>query len=135
MTKERNVYYENKKVRSPQDSAEIFRNFIGNADREMFVVMCLNTKNEVTSLTVAHIGSLNASVVHPREVFKTAILSNSFAIAVCHNHPSGNPTPSPEDISVTQRLVQAGQIIGIEVLDHIVLGDDKHVSLAELGWV
>jgi DNA repair protein RadC len=135
MTKEKNVYYENKTIRSPKDSADILREFIGNADREVFAVACLNTKNQISNLHIAHIGSLNESVVHPREVFKTAILSNASSIIVCHNHPSGNPQPSPEDIVVTAQLAQAGEILGIQLLDHIILGEDSHISLAECGVV
>jgi DNA repair protein RadC len=80
-------------------------------------------------------GSLNASIVHPREVFRAAIKRSSASIICVHNHPSGDPTPSPEDIQLTHRLVEAGSIIGIEVLDHIIIGDFKFVSLKEQGYM
>jgi len=84
---------------------------------------------------MCHIGSLNLSIVHPREVMKPAILSNAAGVIVGHNHPSGNPEPSQEDIQVTKKLVEAGKIIGIEVFDHIILGDEKFVSLKEKGYM
>ncbi|MNG18398.1 hypothetical protein D3C84_1024620 [compost metagenome] len=80
-------------------------------------------------------GSLNASIVHPREVFRAAIKRSSASIICVHNHPSGDPTPSPEDISLTARLVEAGSIIGIEVLDHVIIGDQRFISLKEQGFM
>jgi DNA repair protein RadC len=97
--------------------------------------MCLCTKNTPTSLNICHIGSLNASLVHPREVFKAAILSNSASIIVGHWHPSGDPAPSKEDVEVTKRLLEVGKIIGIEVLDHIIIGDGRFESLKEKGYL
>lgn len=135
MVKEKSLLYCNRRVRSPQDGAELFREFLGEVDREHFLVMCLNTKNEPTHLNVCHIGSLNASIVHPREVLKPAILSNAASIMVCHNHPSGECTPSPEDIEVTERLKKAGAIVGIELLDHIILGGGGFLSLKEKGYL
>ena len=88
-------------------------------DREYFVVVCLDTKNQPTAINICHIGSLNASIVHPRECFKPAILSNAASILVGHNHPSGKSAEIREDVEVTKRLVEAGKIIGIDVLDHI----------------
>jgi DNA repair protein RadC len=132
MVKEKNVYYENKTIRSPRDGADIIRQFIGDMDREVFVVACLDIKNKVANITTVSMGSLNASIVHPREVFKTAILSNAGSIIIGHNHPSGNPEPSFEDIGVTKRLVEAGKLLGIEILDHVIIGDDGNfTSLAE----
>ena len=133
LVRERNEYYDFKAVKSPADAFKIFSDFIGSADRELFVVACLNTKNEIVNISVVHIGSLNASVVHPREVFKTAILSNSASIICAHNHPSGHPDPSREDIEVTKRLAEAGKILGIELLDHVIIGDNKYYSLKEKG--
>lgn len=80
-------------------------------------------------------GSLNASIVHPREVFRAAIKRSSASIVCVHNHPSGDPTPSPEDIQLTHRLVEAGTIIGIEVLDHVIIGDQRFISLKEEGFM
>lgn len=135
LVKEASMLYKNRRVRSPHDSYEIFKEFLGAVDREYFVVKCLDTKNQPTNISVAHIGSLNASIVHPREVMKTAILSNAAAIICCHTHPSGDPTPSQEDIQVTERLIEAGNIIGVDVLDHLILGDESYVSLKEKGYV
>lgn len=98
--------------------------------------MMLNTKNQVVGLHKAHVGSLNASIVHPREVMKCAIFNNAASIIVSHQHPSGDPTPSKEDIEVTKRLAEAGEILGIEVLDHVIVSHTgKHVSLKEKGYL
>ncbi|MNV44920.1 hypothetical protein D3C71_1366980 [compost metagenome] len=95
--------------------------------------MFLNTKNHVIGQETLSMGSLNASIVHPREVFRAAIKCSSASIICAHNHPSGDPTPSPEDISLTSRLLQAGEIVGIDVLDHLIIGDSSFVSLKEKG--
>lgn len=122
-------------IRSPYDAYKIADKLIGDYAREVFLVMLLNTKNKVVAAHIAHIGSLNASIVHPREVYQAAILSNAASIIVAHQHPSGDPTPSSEDIQVTKRLKQAGEIIGIELLDHIICGDNRHVSLKDKGYI
>lgn len=134
LVKESSMLYKQRRVRSPQDSYELFRDYLGEVDREHFVVACLDTKNQPTNISTAHIGSLNASIVHPREVLKTAILSNAASIICCHPHPSGDPTPSPEDIEITERLAAACKILSIELLDHIIIGDDKFISLKEKGY-
>ena len=134
LVKESSMLYKQRRVRSPQDSYELFLDYLGDVDREHFVVACLDTKNQPTNISTVHIGSLNASIVHPREVMKTAILSNAASIICCHPHPSGDPTPSPEDIDVTERLAEVGKIVGIELLDHIIIGDDKYISLKERGY-
>ena len=95
----------------------------------------MNTKHVVIHKEVISVGSLNASIVHPREVFKTAIKKSACAIICVHNHPSGDPSPSKEDIAITKRLVDAGKIIGISVLDHIIIGGDLYHSLREEGSV
>lgn len=135
MVKETSLLYKDRSIRSPLDGYKLFKQFLGELDREYFVVMCLNVKNEPTAINVCHIGSLNASIVHPREVMKTAILSNSASIIVAHNHPSGRPEPSSEDIEVTKRLVEAGSIIGIDVMDHLIIGEDSFISLKEKGYL
>jgi DNA repair protein RadC len=91
----------------------------------------LNTKNVVISMKDVSIGSLNSSIVHPREVFSEAIRKNSASIIVCHNHPSGDPTPSKEDINVTERLKECGKLLGIELLDHLIIGNGSYISLKE----
>lgn len=135
MVKETSFLYKDRSIRSPLDGYKLFKQFLGELDREYFVVMCLNVKNEPTAINVCHIGSLNASIVHPREVMKTAILPNSASIIVAHNHPSGRPEPSSEDIEVTKRLVEAGSIIGIDVMDHLIIGEDSFKSLKEKGYL
>ena len=126
-------YAGSRQIRCAEDAAQLLWKYIGDADREIFVIMVLSTKHYVNCIHTASIGSLDASIVHPREVFKVAILGNASAIIAGHNHPSGDPTPSPEDEAVTTRLIAAGKILGIDVLDHIVLGDEKFVSLKERG--
>lgn len=123
-------------IKGPQDGADIASRFIGRDDREVFFVMCLNTKNHVVAVYRCHIGSLNASIVHPREVFKSAILNNAASVIVAHQHPSGDITPSMEDINVTKRLAEAGKLLGIEVLDHLVVNNEgKFTSLKEKGHI
>ena len=123
-------------VRSPEDAANILFKYLEGADREHMVVMCLNTKNQVNRIESISIGSLNSSIVHPREIYKSAILSNAASIILGHNHPSGDPNPSREDIEVTKRLVEAGNILGIEVLDHVIVGDtDRFYSLKQEGLI
>lgn len=102
-------------------------------DREVFLVLHLDVKNRVISHEVMGVGHLTSALVHPREVFKAAILANAAAVVVVHNHPSGDPEPSREDAELMRRLMRAGQLLGIPVLDHVVIGDDRHVSLAERG--
>jgi DNA repair protein RadC len=127
------VNYPLRTIRSPEDAVELFRNFIGELDREGFALLCLSTKNEPTALHMVSTGTLNSSLVHPREAYKLAILANSSAVIACHNHPSGDPTPSREDIEMTKRLKEAGELLGIDFLDHIILGENIHVSLKEQG--
>jgi len=120
-------------VRSPQDVADLLMEELRYLNKEHFVCLFLNTKNHVIGQETLSMGSLNASIVHPREVFRAAIKRSSASIICVHNHPSGDPTPSSEDVQMTQRLAEAGEIVGIEVLDHIVIGDRKFVSLKEQG--
>lgn len=122
-------------VRSPEDVARYVMEDLRYLQKEHFVCLFLNTKNHVIARETLSIGSLNASIVHPREVFRAAIQRGSASLICIHNHPSGDPTPSPEDIDMTHRLVQAGQVIGIEVLDHLIIGDQKYVSLKEQGFM
>lgn len=123
------------RLRGAQQAAELLREYLGAVDREHFVVILLDRKNAPIGINTVSIGSLTASVVHPREVFKSAILANAAAILCGHNHPSGDPAPSREDRALTQRLVEAGKLLGIAVLDHIVLGDGTtaYFSFADQG--
>jgi DNA repair protein RadC len=120
-------------VTRPQDAADLLMEELRHLREEHFVVLFLNTKNRVIGRQTLSIGSLNASVVHPREVFRAAIRRSSASILCAHNHPSGDPTPSPEDLQLTRRLAEAGELVGIELLDHIVIGDNRFISLKELG--
>ena len=99
------------------------------------LVACVSVKNEVLSLHRCHVGTLNSSMVSPREVFKTAIMQNAASIIIAHNHPSSNVEPSPEDIEVTKRLVESGQLLGIEVLDHLIVSNHRYLSLREKGFM
>lgn len=135
LAREASLLYQKRKITSPEDGYQLFKQFLGDVDREHFLVLCLSTKNTPNAIHTCHIGSLNASVVHPREVLKPAILSNSCSIIVAHNHPSNDPTPSREDIEVTKKLVEAGKIMGIEVLDHLIICDDSFISLKEKGHI
>ncbi len=122
-------------IRQPADVRDLLMPRLQHLAQEEFVMLVLDTKNKVLAIDDVFRGSLNASIVHPREVFKRAISRSAAAIIVAHNHPSGDPTPSREDIEVTRRLVEAGKIIGIEVLDHVIFGDGKTVSMKEKGLV
>lgn len=135
LVRESSVLYKERQIKSPEDAYELLKPFLVEADREKFVVVCLDTKNQPTAINVCHVGSLNASIVHPREVMKAAILSNSASIIVAHNHPSGHCEPSREDIEVTKRLVEAGRIVGIDVLDHLIVCPERYLSLKEKGYI
>ncbi|MEC0446168.1 UPF0758 protein [Bacillus velezensis] len=135
LVKESSLLYKERAIRSPEDGYRLMKQLLGDLDREAFIVISLDTKNQPTSINICHIGSLNASIVHPREVMKSVILSNGASFMVGHNHPSGNPAPSREDIEVTKRLVETGKILGIDLLDHIIVGDETFISLKEKGYI
>lgn len=120
-------------VSSPGDAAGLVMEEMRHNLREHFRVVLLDTKNKVMGIEEISIGSLNTSLVHPREVFRPAIRKACASVILIHNHPSGDPTPSREDLDVTRRLVEAGKLVGIEVLDHLVIGDGKFVSFREKG--
>lgn len=122
-------------IRSPEDAANYLMHNMMFLQQEHFVALFLNTKNEIIKEKTIFIGSLNASIVHPREIFREAVKCSAASIICAHNHPSTNPAPSIEDIEVTKRLVEAGEIIGIEMLDHIIIGGRKHVSLKDKGYI
>jgi len=118
-------------IRSPQDVASILQLEMGLLEQEHLRVVLLDTKNHVLGIRDVYKGSLNTSLIRVGEVFRDAVKENCAAIVVAHNHPSGDPTPSPEDIRVTRELVAAGKLLDIEVLDHLVIGRNKHVSLRQ----
>ncbi|TYO95504.1 JAB domain-containing protein [Desulfallas thermosapovorans] len=134
LVRESSMLYQTRSVKSPGDAADLVRNFIEDADREQFWIACLDTRHQPTALHAVSIGTLSQTVVHPRELFKAAIIANAAAVILYHNHPSGDPEPSRQDIEITERLVKAGEILGIQVLDHLVIGSNgKYVSLKERG--
>lgn len=116
---------------SPEQVFATF-SFLRQETKEYFFALHLDGKNRICCIDEVSVGSLNQSIVHPREVFKTALLSSAAAIILLHNHPTGDPTPSSEDITITKRLREAGEIIGVRVLDHIIIGDD-YVSFVNQG--
>ena len=122
-------------IRSSANASTILQNYLADVDREHFVVLLLDQKNKVIGINTVSIGSLTASIVHPRETFKIAILANCASILIAHNHPSGNCQPSREDRALTQRLVEAGKLLGIAILDHIIIGDgtSAYFSFADEG--
>src|SRR5467141_1241313 len=113
-----------KQIRSSADAGALLHTYLADVDREYFVVLMLDQKHKVIGINTISVGSLTASIVHPREVFKVAILANCASIIIGHNHPSGNCQPSREDRALTQRLVEAGKLLGISVLDHIIIGGE-----------
>lgn len=123
------------KIRCVRDVVDLMQGKLRYLDREEFYAVLLDTKHRVLECHRVSQGHLNGTLVHPREVFKPAIRRSSDAIIVVHNHPSGDPTPSPEDIAVTRRLSAAGRLLGIELLDHVILGHDDYVSLRQDGYV
>ena len=135
MVKEDSVPYEVPVIKSPTEVYQAAKQLLALHEKpqEHFCILCLNTKNKMVGVHTISIGSLNASIVHPREVFKAAILNNASRIICLHNHPSGDPEPSKEDIEITRRLVEAGEIIGIEVLDHVIIGEQRYLSMKERG--
>ena len=136
LVKEESHKYEvETRISCPKDIYEVLTKVCRiqcNAE-EVFILITLNTKNIVTGYFEVHRGTINTSLVHPREVFKRALLNNASNIVVAHNHPSGDPNPSKEDIQITERLKEAGNLLGINLLDHIIVGEDKYISLKEKG--
>lgn len=123
------------RITSPNDVSDLLMMQMRELKFEVLKVILLNTKNTVISVVDASVGSLNSSIVHPREVFKDAIRRSAAAIIIVHNHPSGDPTPSGDDISTTKRINEAGRILGIDLLDHIIIGENKYISLKEEGFI
>jgi DNA repair protein RadC len=118
-------------INSAKQAAEISKKMLLDEFKEHFLVHLLNARNEIITSEIVSIGTLNASLVHPRETFRTAVVNHTSSIIIAHNHPSGELTASEEDIKVTSRLVKAGEILGIEVLDHIIFSSEGFISLKE----
>lgn len=119
------------KITEPRIVANILMNEMQNLPQEVLKLIILNTKNVVISIKEVFKGSLNSSIVHPREIFSEALKKNAASIIICHNHPSGDPTPSKEDINITLRIKECGKIIGIELLDHVIIGNGNYASMKE----
>lgn len=121
----RNVFSQ---IISVENAAQIFQELIGGIDREVMALLTLDTAKQPINVSIVSIGTLNNTMVHPREIFKTAILSNANSIILAHNHPSGSVAPSFEDEQVTRRIEEAGKLLGIELMDHLIIGDDTYYS-------
>jgi len=128
------AYIPTAKFSNPQNIFEMFRDLIDET-REEFICLHLDSKNRINCINRVSTGSLIQTLVHPREVFKSAGLSSAASVVFVHNHPSGDPAPSGEDISITKRLKECGVLLGIPVLDHVIIGDGVYVSLAEAGYI
>jgi DNA repair protein RadC len=120
-------------LRTPADCAAVCATLLRDEPCEVFGILCLTTKHRLIAYHEVSRGSLDSTLVHPREVFKAALLANAAAIVLAHNHPSGDPTPSPDDELMTTRLRAAGELLGIVVLDHLVIGDGSYVSFQQMG--
>jgi len=124
-------WFSNQKVTSPQEIADIFIPILRDDTKERFIVVCLNSSNKIIKHETISIGNLNSSIVHPREIFKVAIDCSSASIILIHNHPSGNPEPSNEDIRITKKVVESGKILDIPVFDHLIIAGDTFTSFVE----
>lgn len=125
----------NRKITSPEKASQIFNEVLEMDSRtqETFAMCTVDIKNNITGIFEITTGGLNSSIAHPRDVFQRAILQNAPSIILCHNHPSGNPIPSKNDINITQKIIKGGEILGIQILDHIIIGDNCFVSMKEEG--
>lgn len=119
------------RITSPNTIADLLMDEMKFLEKEEFRVAFLDTKNQITKIETISVGTLNASIVHPRDVFRSAILNSSNSIILVHNHPSGDPQPSSEDINITNRLADVGNLMGIKILDHIIIGDNRYLSFKE----
>ena len=130
-----NLVRAGKNISSPTDIANILMKEMVVLKQEVLKLIMLDTKNNIIGIKDVFKGSLNTSIVHPREIFKEALKKSSSSIIICHNHPSGDPTPSKEDINITIRLKECGKIIGINLLDHLIIGKNQYISLKEKGII
>ncbi len=133
LIRERTILYKNRTVGNPKEAYELVKEMLENEDREKLLACFLDTKSQPIAIHVVSVGSLNSSIIHPREIFKGAVLSNAASMILYHNHPSGDPTPSMEDCSATERIQECGKLMGIDVLDHIIVGDEVYYSMREKG--
>lgn len=133
LVRESSVPYPSEAVTSFDAASRVIRDYIGNTDREHCVVLMLDVKHRIIGINTVSIGNLSGSLVHPREVFKPAILCNASCIILGHNHPSGDVTPSAEDKELTNKLKEAGEILGIKLLDHVIIGEASTCSFLGMG--
>ncbi len=124
-------WFSDQKITSPKDVADIFIPLLRDELKERFIIVCLNSANKIIKFETISIGSLNSSVVHPREIFKAAIENNSASLILLHNHPSGNSEPSNEDVAITKKIVEAGKILDIPVFDHLIIAGGAYTSFVE----
>ena len=134
MVRERPLYSETP-IRSPEDAIRVMADALLDYDREVFAIVNFQSDMRPINFSIISMGCLNSSLVHPREVIKASILSNASGVILFHNHPSGDPTPSKEDVRITRRIQSAGSMIGIELLDHIIIGNNCFISLREKGFL
>ena len=120
-------------VKTPKDVVALVKGRLKGKRKEHFLTLLLNTRNQVIKVAEVSVGSLDTSIVHPREVFREAISASAASVILTHNHPSGDPEASKDDIRITKRLAEAGEIVGIDVLDHIIIGDKNYLSLKREG--
>lgn len=135
LVREGSIQSDRKVIRTPEDAYQILKDYFANLPSEHFVALLMDTKNHVRAFSPVSIGTLNASIVHPRELFQRAILGNCSSVILSHNHPSGDPTPSPEDIELSHKLCEAGKILDIVILDHLIIGESCYFSLKEQGMI
>ena len=128
LVKEKSVLCEYRQINNPANTYKLLKDFLADSDRERFIVVCLNKKNEPINICTIGIGTVNHAIVSPFDVMKPALLSGSQRIILAHNHPSGDPNPSTDDFDITERMRQAGEILGIEVVDHIIIAGNKCFS-------
>ncbi len=133
ISEEMTKYFEGNSIRNSRDIYELF-SYLSRETKEHFIAIHLDTKNKIVCVDTISVGSLTSSIVHPREVFKSVLLSSAASIAIIHNHPSGTPEPSKDDINITKRLKEAGDFLGIPVIDHIIIGNGSYISLIEKGY-
>ena len=134
LVKDSDSNYRKLPVKRSDDAVSAANKFLAGEDREVFIVINLDRSLKINSIHVVAIGSMAAAIIHPREVFKTAILSNTSSIVLAHNHPSGNPAPSDEDKRITEQLFECGDLLGIKVEDHIIIGDDEYSHCERIAW-
>lgn len=136
MVKDGTIEYGKRAITNPQDLADLGLKLLKHADREIFLLVCLNTRNHINCIHVVSIGTVNASLVAPREVFKIALLSNASEVAFIHNHVSGDVEPSEDDLLITRRLAECGKLLDIKLLDHVIISDDgQYQSFLERGLI